>query len=525
MTVAIGSRARPGGLRLVVILALLAMSGCTPVSPAQTANSVSLAPNIIVILADDLGYGDTGIYGSKIIKTPHIDALARRGVRFTRGYVTHPVCAPSRAALVTGRYQQRFGFEFNPVGRDDAGGVDLREVTIAQLMRQQGYHTGLIGKWHLGRSGDYYPTNRGFDDFFGMTAGGSTYLVDPRPGDELYSTPETEISTSVGPSAPIESAAPAGRALRLAAARARFPIERNGSLVVEREYLTDAFTREAKNFITRNADRPFFLYLAYNAPHTPLQATKRYIDRYQHITDPGQRVYAAMVSALDDGVGEIVAQLRAQGLERRTLIVFLSDNGCAGYLNGACSNAPLSGYKATPLEGGVRVPFIMTMPGRLPGNRVVNRPVSTLDILPTALGLTGAKPPAGRAYDGINLLPYLTRNRSASDRTLFWRAGEGHAVLRGADKLIVLPQAPAGSTAGYVERVVGGAASYGLHTMLYDLSADPGETRNLALRDPRRANELAKAYAAWNAALRTPAWPSRRVVYIEHDGRVLDVRN
>lgn len=253
-------------------------------------------PNVIVIIADDLGYGDTGVYGSTLIKTPIIDALAASGVGFTSGYVTHPVCAPSRAALVTGRYQQRFGFELNPVGRDTATGVALTEITIAQLMQKAGYRTGMVGKWHLGQGRGYYPTDRGFDEYFGMASGGLTYIVDPKPGDEFYSTAETEISTSVGQ--PV-AAAPGteGAPRRLAAARARFPITRNGAVVPVADYLTDAFTDEATQFIDRNAARPFFLYLTYTAPHTPLQATKKYVDRYRDVADPGKRVYAAMVSA------------------------------------------------------------------------------------------------------------------------------------------------------------------------------------------------------------------------------------
>ena len=516
-------------LTAVVGLGTLGLVGLATGQPsnATSAPKIDDRPNVIVIIADDLGYGDTGVYGSTLIKTPNIDALAASGVRFTSGYVTHPVCAPSRAALVTGRYQQRFGFEFNPVGRDAATGVALNEVTIAQLMKKAGYRTGMVGKWHLGQGRGYYPTDRGFDEYFGMASGGSTYIVDPQPGDEFHSTAETEMSTSTDRLAG-RASAPAGQIgqrQRLLAARQRFPITRNGKIVDVPEYLTDAFTDEATRFIGRDSARPFFLYLAYTAPHTPLQATKRYADRYAHIADPAKRVYAAMVSALDDGVGRVVAQVKAKGLERRTLIVFLSDNGCAGYLGAACSNGPLSGSKATPLEGGIRVPFIMAMPGRIAGGRVDARTVSSLDVLPTALGLAAARAPSDRPYDGIDLMPRLTTSVATPARTLYWRAGAGHAVLRGHDKLVSLPLAPDGAKAGYVEREVDDTAATAPHVMLYDLSRDPGETRNRAAVDRRKAASLARSYDIWAKALAPPAWPSRRVVYIDHDGHILDVRN
>lgn len=521
-------------MRLFLVGGIAAAGIAVSVGVAQTRPATKPAPvaadrpNVIVILADDLGYGDTGVYGSTIIKTPHIDALAASGVRFTDGYVTHPVCAPSRAALVTGRYQQRFGFEFNPVGRDEQAGVALREVTIAQLMKQAGYRTGMVGKWHLGQARGYYPTDRGFDDYFGMASGGSTYIVDPQPGDEFHSTAETEVSTTVRqPGRSSAAAGLVGQRERLLAARRRYPITRNGAVVDVPDYLTDAFTDEATRFIDRNADRPFFLYLAYTAPHTPLQVTKKYADRYRHVTDPGQRVYAAMVSAMDDGIGRVVAQVKARGLEKRTLIVFLSDNGCAGYLKGACSNAPLAGSKATPLEGGVRVPFIMAMPGTIGAGQVDRRVVSSLDLLPTAVRLAGRRLPADRRYDGTDLIPMLASSRLGTSRTIYWRAGAGHAIRKGDLKLWSAPLAPPGAEPGYVEREVPADADalHGRHTMLYDLRTDRSEQRNLARARPKQVVALERDYRRWNAQLVPPAWPSRRVIYHRHDEEVLDIRN
>src|SRR6185437_3617012 len=255
------------------VLAILLMSCCSP-ALAQVRK-----PDIIVILADDLGYGDTGVYGSKLASTPNIDALAGSGTRFTDGYVTNPVCAPSRAGLMTGRYQQRFGYEFNPVGRDKAGGMSLHEITIAQILKSAGYVTGAIGKWHLGQPAGYYPTDRGFDYFFGMAGGGSDYIIDPRPGDEYIGPGDRDISV---PAAGL-SALPQGDRIKalLQEIRARHPISRNGRIVRVDEYLTDAFTKEAVDFIDRNHGHPFFLYLAQHAPHAPLQAPAKYLDRFR----------------------------------------------------------------------------------------------------------------------------------------------------------------------------------------------------------------------------------------------------
>lgn len=242
-------------------------------------------PNIILIVANDLGYGDTSVYGSPTIRTPHIDALAAGGVRFTAGYVSHPVCSPSRAGLMTGRYQQRHGWEFNPAGRDTQIGMSASETTIADALKARGYATGMVGKWHLGYRGAHHPNQRGFDDYFGVLAGGSIYINPETPGVE---------SAGIAPT-------PRARNDRVA-------VYRNQDKIEFSDYLTDVFTDESLAFIDRNGDQPFLLYLSHTAPHTPLQATRRYLDRYRHIEDKTARIYAAMVAALDDSVGAIVAR-------------------------------------------------------------------------------------------------------------------------------------------------------------------------------------------------------------------------
>jgi arylsulfatase A-like enzyme len=317
---------------------------------------------------------------------------------------------------------------------------------------------------------------------------------------------------------------------RLRAARARAPISRNHVVVDEEDYLTDAFTREALSFIDRHKDGPFFLYLAYNAPHVPLQATKKYLDRYPDIPEKGPRIYAAMVSALDDGVGAVMAKLRQEGLERDTMVIFLSDNGCAAYSPGACSNAPLSGFKGEHLEGGVRVPFIVSWPGRLPAGRVDARQVSSLDIVPTAAAVAGAALPSDRVYDGVDLTPYLTgKDGRVPNPTLYWRAGATFAIRDGEDKLWEVNKAAPGIEAGAhrgeiaPDGVVAKVGHYGRHVMLYDLARDPGEKHNLAKQKPALTARLQAKLAAWDKTLKPPQWTSKRQAYLEYDGTVMQV--
>lgn len=509
------------------ILTGLAVVGLalTPVGSVGADRTSGRRPNVIVILADDLGYGDTGVYGSPIVKTPNIDALAADGVRFTQGYVTHPVCAPSRAAILTGRYQQRFGWEFNPVGRDRRGGVALSETFIGDVMKTAGYRTGMVGKWHLGEAEGYQPLDRGFDEFFGVTAGATAFIVDAQPGDEIHTPPGSEGSYRTTVADPLPATATEQE--RMAFVRERAPVRRGREVVQVNTYLTDAFTDEAVRFIGANKDRPFFLYVAHTAPHTPLQATKTYVDRYRHIPDKGQRVYAAMVSSLDDSVGAIRAKLKAEGLEDDTLIVFLSDNGCAAYVGGACSNAPLSGHKGTHLEGGVRVPFIVAWPGRIPAGRVDERLVSSLDIAPTAAALAGAQLPKGS--DGVNLMPYLAGgNLRTPNPNLYWRAGPNFAIRSSNWKMWIANKADPSEAASNAANITpdgtqATVSPLGQHVMLYDLSVDPKESRNVAADNPGIVTSLRGRIADWNKANVPPQWTSMRQSVKRQDGQLLKI--
>ena len=445
---------------------ILVLASASPVYGADAT-----PPNVVLIFVDDLGYCDSELYGCDTVPTPNIKSIADEGVLFTDGYVSSPVCSPSRAGLLTGRYQQRFGHEFL-LGPESTAGLPVQEVTLADAMKEAGYATGMVGKWHLGSEKQFHPVNRGFDEFFGMATWGSDYL-DPTRED-------ARIIRRAG--APPNATEPSSEPWK---GRGVDTLMRGTTPVEEHDYLTDAFTREAVAFISEHRSRPFFLYLPYTAVHGPLQVTQEYYDRFPHIEDEGKRIYAAMTSALDDGVGVVLNALEENGLEDNTLVVFLSDNGAG--VSDVCSNEPLRLGKQTMFEGGVRVPFTMKWPAQIPKGIVYKHPVSALDIFPTAVAAGGGKLPTDRTIDGVDLIPYL--NGSNSDKPhekLFWRAGPVWAARVGDWKLIYA------------------ADRY----WLYDLSADIGEINNLADTRQDVVKRLTASYARWNAGNIEPLWPS-----------------
>ena len=431
-------------------------------APAQPVRR----PNIVVILADDLGFADLGFQGSRDITTPHIDSLARTGVRFTSGYVSHPFCSPTRAGLMTGRYQQRFGHENNMFFSldDQVAGLPLSEITLANMLSDNGYVTGLVGKWHLGSHPRFHPTKRGFKEMYGFVGGGHDYLD---PGSPAETKDEHLL-----------------------------PIHReDGKPILEKEYLTTALGREAAAFVTRHARDPFFLYLAFNAPHTPLQAPEPYLRRFASIENKNRRTYAAMVSAMDDAVGKVLAAIREAGAAENTLIFFLNDNG--GPAGNASSNRPHRGTKRMLYEGGIRVPFVIHWQGHLPSGKVVADPVISLDIFPTALAAAGIPVPKDRKIDGVNLLPYLEgRASSPPHRDLYWRTfgGVNFAMREGRYKLV-----RNGKSA----------------PELYDLDADIGETNDLAAKEPQTVARLDASLKRWNGELVKPLWPDH--IFDKHD--------
>jgi arylsulfatase A-like enzyme len=420
-------------------------------------------PNVVVLLADDLGYADLSVHGSKVVATPNIDSIARNGIRCTSGYVSCPYCSPTRAGMLTGRYQQRFGHEFNPALLKDGGagqGLNPREVTIAQRLKNAGYTTGLIGKWHQSEEDKFHPLNRGFDEFFGFLPGAHSYV---KTDDKNYG-----------------------------------PIYRGKKRVEFEGHLTGVLAQEATAFIDRHKADPFFLYLAFNAVHTPPDVPESVLKKFASIEDPKRRACLAQTALLDEAVGTVLAKLRAAGLEEQTLVFFLSDNGGAigKFAANGASNAPLRGSKGDTWEGGIRVPFLVQWKSKLPAGKRYDHPVIQLDIHATALAVAGVAAKPEWKLDGVNLLPYLEgKDAGVPHEALFWRFGEQMAIRKGDWKLVRPDLA--------TDRQFGDIAK---KAMLFNLADDIGETKDLAAARPELVKEMEADWQKWNAGLAAPAW-------------------
>ena len=414
------------------------------VSAQKTYNK----PNFVIILADDLGYGDLGYTGSTQIKTPHIDALAKSGIQFMQGYVSAPVCGPSRAGLMTGRNQVNFGFDNNPIvdlPQYDKNyiGVPISEKTIADRLSDLGYVNGLIGKWHLGEADQFHPTKRGFHEFWGYLGGGHNYVPIKSDGT-LYPN----------------------------------RIECNYKTPQALTYITDDKGDECVDFIKRHKKDSFFLYASFNAPHAPMQATKKDLKRYEHIKDEKRRTYAAMVHRLDVNVGRIIKELKNQKLYKNTVVVFLSDNGGPCNHNSSI-NAPLNGQKGILLEGGIRVPFIFSYPEKLK-KKVFDKPISSLDLTPTFVMLAGGSTGKKDKLDGVNIFPYLTQEfKENPHETLMWRFTISAGIRKGNWKLIRLP-----------DRL----------PLLFDLDKDPSEQNNVANENWDLVASMLKELGDWDVS-------------------------
>lgn len=420
-------------------------------------------PNVIIILADDLGWGDVGFNGSTDIPTPNLDAMAGDGVVFSAGYCTHSYCGPSRSGLLAGRYQQRFGCE-NNLGRDFEGevkGLPLDETLISEVLQENGYQTCAIGKWHLGNTEDYWPNNRGFDDWFGF-AGGSRNFWGRSQGKDITSWQE---------------------------------IKRDGEKVPfeELSYLTDDFTDAAVEYIDQytKEDKPFFMYLAYNAPHAPIQATREYLDQTEHIEDGKRAAYGAMVVGMDVGIGKVVDKLKATGEYDNTLIFFYSDNGGHGM---GSSQAPFRGRKGMLFEGGLRVPFCMSWPQSIKSGISYEQPIIAYDIFATVLSASDIKYKEADKLVGVDLLPFVTGSDNDTPHSeLFWRYsdGQGYAVRKGDYKL--------------VQEAVRD------QLFLFDIKNDPTEHYNIAMEMPEKVKELQADYAQWNKDNVENHWPDAHI--------------
>jgi arylsulfatase B len=467
------------------VLYFIFLFGSVFVSVLGQSNHIKKRPNIILLLADDLGYGELGCQGNADIPTPHIDKLAGEGIRFTNAYVTCSYCSPSRAGLLTGRYPNRFGYETNMVGpqnEDPAQGLPPSEITLAEHLLEAGYISGIVGKWHLGGTAKYHPYRQGFDAFFGFMHEGHYYV--PPPFDGVTTMLRRKVLPGGG----------AGRWLSEDRKTiytthmnhnepdydANNPILRGSQPVMESLYFTDAITREAIDFIDRNADRPFFLYLAYNAVHSPLQASSAYMDNFTHLSDVHRQIFAAMLANLDDSVGAIMRKLKDSGLEEETLVIFLSDNG-GPTRELTSSNYPLRGGKGNYYEGGIRIPFIMRWKGVLPTNVIFNDPIISLDLYPTIAGLAG-KPDISQYMDGVDIMPYLSGgHKNYPERTFFW-SFKGKIALRNGDWKMVQNGPNA-------------------EMELFNLEEDVSESKNLAISHEQRLMDLQAIWQELNQEL------------------------
>jgi arylsulfatase A-like enzyme len=427
----------------------LALASLTALSlfPASAAAADAKKPNILLIYVDDMGYGQLGCYGNKDIPTPNIDALAKEGVRFTQGYVSAPLCSPSRAGLMSGHYQERFGHDDNNVAND----FPKTEVTLPERMKALGYDTAMVGKWHLGALPGELPMDRGFSEFFGSLG---------NPGS--YFTPHQFIDSRVSPTP--------------------------GTMTKPGFYTTDAYTDRSCEWITNHRDKPWFLYLAYNAVHAPYDATQKYLDRFKNEPDPKLRKFKALFSNLDDGIGRVMQTLHDTGEDQNTLIFFISDNGSP--YRDAGMNGPLHGYKYQVWEGGIRIPYMMVWKGKLTPGTLYEKPVVNLDVMPTCVVAAGGQVDPAWKLDGVDLVPYLTGAQTGiPHEELDWRIDGMWAARKGDLKLLHQPD-----------------PKMPMMTLpqLFDLSKDLGEQNDLAPTDPKDVQLLKAQWDQWNSQMAPP---------------------
>lgn len=473
--------------------------------PAQAESAAEdRPPNIVLILADDMGFNDVTFFGGGLaggtVPTPHIDSIARQGVAFRSGYSGNGTCAPSRAAMLTGRYSTRSGFEFTPANIEFArliAGFESStpnrpifyedraenrarwnelsmpdsEITIAELLKEKDYHSVMLGKWHLGGTEDANPNAQGFDEYLGFHPGAALFL----PVDD------SQVVNSRQDFDPID---------QFLWPNLSFAVRYNGGARFHPDrYMTDYLADEATKVIRANRNRPFFMFLSFNAPHTPLQATKEDFEALAHIEHHAERVYAGMIRSLDRAVGRVLAELKAQGLEDNTLVIFTSDNGGAHYIGLPDVNAPFRGWKITFFEGGIRVPFFARWPARIPAGTVYEKPIAHVDIFATAAAAAGVAMPSDRVMDGVDWVPWVRGRHRRQDphESLFWRSGHYRVLQKDGWKLQLNGE--------NAERV-----------WLHNLSEDPTERNNLAQQRPDKLREMRLHLDAIDAEQTEPLW-------------------
>lgn len=455
-------------MKLWNIVAMALLSLVSGSALAATAEKIE-KPNIVVILADDLGYADVGFNGSKDIVTPNLDKLANEGMTFDEAYTAHPFCGPSRAALMTGRYPHKIGSQFNLPVRGSFVGVPTEEKFVSKMLQENGYFTGAVGKWHLGEAPEYHPNRRGFDEFYGFLGGGHNYF--PEQFKKFYAKQKEQGLTNIDPY--------------------NRPLEHNGKEVDENEYITDALSREGANFVRKAADtgKPFFLYLAYNAPHSPLQAKQEDMDKFPAIKDKKRKTYAGMVYAMDRGVGALVETLKSTGQLDNTLIVFFSDNG--GDKRYGANNDPLREGKGSVFEGGFRTPMVMHWPKQIQAGSRFEHPIKALDLFPTFAGLAGAEFEPDNKLDGKNIFPFL----------------QSGAAPHKDDLIFALRHRGSYSDAA-VRRNAWKAVKVGEHApwKLFNIGQDKAEERDLADKHPLMLRDMVREMEKWSWDNAQPGW-------------------
>lgn len=427
----------------------------TAYAPSTTGTASEKRPNIVLLLADDMDYSDVGLYGGRLTPTPNIDSIAKNGMEFTNAYVTCPVCGPSRVGILTGRYQDRIGYVTNHGPKiPDNFGLPTTATIISETLKEAGYKTGMSGKWHLGFEPDMVPHARGFDMFFGHLHGAHDYM----PGVEEPG-----------------------------------PIQRNDEIVKTTKYLTTEIGDEAVKFIKDAGDDPYFIYVPFNAPHSPLQAPEETLKKFAHHKDEYDQVMAAMVHEMDKSIGDILNSVRESGEEENTLIVFFNDNGGARSLKPE-SNGELRAGKMTLWEGGIRVPLFIQWKSKIPAGSKYEKPVIGLDLAPTFVAAAGSR--SDVEYEGVNLLPYMLGEITGTPHeTLFWRwiDAPNQKAVREGDWKAIEPEDDA-------------------PWELYNLAEDIGETNNLAAEHPEKVRELETKWNEWNKDNKPPLFMDVRVI-------------
>jgi len=467
-----------------------------PTEPPSASSMAEQPPNVVLIVVDDLGFNDITFYGGGIgfgsVPTPQIDSIAAQGIHFTIAYAGNATCAPSRAALLTGRYPTRVGFEFTPTTptflrlisgdgfkeenaenypEPSSLGLPSSEQTLPEALKEKGYHSIALGKWHLGASEGMLPNDQGFDEFLGFLGGGGMFMEEDDP----------EVVNSKQDFDPID---------RFLWANLSYGVQFNkGDRFKPDSHMTDYLSREAVKAIEANRNRPFFMYLAYNAPHTPLQSEKRDYDALSHIDDHTERTYAGMIRGLDRGIGQVLASLEENGLSDNTIVIFTSDNGGADYVGLPDLNKPYRGWKMTFFEGGIRTPFFIRWPEKIAAASRYDSPVAHIDIFSTVLSAAGIEPPEDRVIDGRDILAVAQDpEQPALDRPLFWRTGGYKVVQEDGWKLQLMEQNG--------------------KTWLFNLNEDPTEQHNLSTSHPEKLNQLREVLYSLDSEMVEPLWPS-----------------